>query len=319
MHYDKPQNPTAGNAPGGENEGISMDENIRHTVLPLLTALIWGTAFVAQSVCAVHVGPFTLNAARGLIAFSLLLLLCLVRRKKPAARPKDLILGGFCCGTALFAASYFQQLGIGTTSAGKTGFITALYIVIVPVAGIFFHQKVSRRVWLAVAVAVAGMYFLCVTESFSVAPGDLYVLLCAVLFSAQILAVDHFTKSVDGFALSCAQFLVMGLLSLTGAATETGAAEGLRACLWPMLYIAVFSSCVGYTLQILAQKGGNPAVVSLLLSLESVFAVLGGAVLLRERLTGRELMGCVLMMGAIVLAELPDRKAAEAPQDGASV
>ena len=285
-----------------------MNDKIRHTALPILTALIWGTAFSAQSICSAHVGPFTLNAWRGAIAFVLLLLLCVVRKGERKWKWRDLMLGGLCCGTALFLASNLQQLGIATTSAGKTGFITALYIVIVPVCGIFFHKKVSRRVWAAVAVAVAGMYFLCVSESFSIAPGDFFVLLCAFLFAAQILAVDYFVQKVDGVALSCAQFLVVAVFSAVGAAvTEPFSWADISACIWPLLYIAVFSSCVGYTLQIIAQKGANPTVLSLLLSLESVFAVLGGAVLLHERLSERELLGCGLMMIAIILAELPQR------------
>ena len=290
-----------------------MNDKIRHNLLPLLAALIWGMAFSAQSVCAAYVGPFTLNAIRGGIAFVLLLLLCLIRKKRDIGTRRDLILGGLICGLALFLASNVQQLGISGTSAGKAGFITALYIVIVPVAGIFFHKKVGGRVWLAVAVAVAGMYCLCITEQLTISAGDFYVLICAFLFAVQIMAVDHFVQKVDGIALSCAQFLVVAVLSSVGmAATETPSWAGIAACIWPLLYIAVFSSCVAYTLQIVAQKGANPTVVSLLLSLESVFAAVGGAVLLHERLTGRELLGCGLMIVAIVLAELPDRKSQNA-------
>lgn len=285
-----------------------MNRRIRHTVLPLITAMIWGTAFAAQSMCADHVEPFTLNAARGAIAFVLLLLMCLVRRVR-IADWRSLILGGLCCGLALCMASNVQQLGIETTSAGKAGFITALYIVLVPVGGVLLGKKSSWKVWTAVAIAVVGMYFLCMTEQFTVTPGDAYVALCAVLFAVQIMCVDHFVQKVDGMALSCAQFLVVAVGSAIGMLFfEAPTAAGLRACIWPLLYIAVFSSCVGYTLQIIAQKDANPTVVSLLLSLESVFAVIGGAVLLQERLTGRELLGCALMMAAVVLAELPERR-----------
>ncbi|MEA4964395.1 MAG: DMT family transporter [Oscillospiraceae bacterium] len=287
-----------------------MKASVRHTALPLLAAMIWGTAFSAQSVCATHIGPFTLNALRGAVAFLLLLLLCLFRRNRNLGSWRDLALGGLCCGTALFLGSNLQQLGLGGSSAGKAGFLTAMYIVIVPAAGIFFGKKAPVRVWLAVAVAVVGMYFLCITEDFSVSFSDLCILLCAFLFAAQILAVDHFAGRVDGIALSCAQFLVLTLFSAIGmCAVETPSAAEIVVCLWPLLYIAVFSSCVAYTFQILAQKDANPAVISLLLSLESVFAVLGGAVLLGERLTAREGLGCALMMGAIVLAQLPTRKA----------
>ncbi len=285
-----------------------MNPKIRQTALPLLAAMIWGFAFSAQSLCADHVGPFTLNAARAFIAFVLLFLFCLVRKNWTMGTWKDLILGGICCGTALFLATNTQQFGLAETSAGKAGFITALYIVIVPVAGIFFRKRVTTRVWAAVAIAVVGMYFLCITEDFSIATSDLYVLICAFLFAAQIIAVDHFVQKVDGIALSCAQFLVVSVFSaICMVVTETPTWTGLAACIWPLLYIAVFSSCVAYTLQIVAQKDANPTVVSLLLSLESVFAVLGGVILLGEKLSTRELLGCLLMMGAIVLAELPER------------
>jgi len=286
-----------------------MNHTVRHTVCPLLAAMIWGLAFSAQSVCAEFIEPFTLNAARGWIAFLLLFLFCVLRKNKSLGSWRDLILGSLSCGTALFLASNMQQFGIGETSAGKAGFITALYIVIVPVAGIFFRKKVPGKVWAAVAAAVAGMYFLCMTEQFTVAIGDLFVLACSFMYAIQILCIDHFVQKVDGIALSCGQFLVTAVLStVVMAATETPTAAGLAACIWPLLYVAVFSSCVAYTLQIIAQKGANPAIVSLLLSMESVFAVLGGALLLGERLSGRELFGCLLMTVAIVLAELPERK-----------
>jgi len=284
-----------------------MSNRIRHTVCPLLAALIWGLAFSAQSVCAEYLEPFSVNALRGLIAFVLLLVFCLLR-KKPFGTWRDLILGSLCCGSALFFATNLQQFGLGGTSAGKAGFITALYIVIVPVTGVLFRKKVPAKVWIAVAFAVAGMYFLCLSEQFTVAASDLYVLACAFLFALQILCIDHFVQKVDGVALSCGQFLVVSVLSAVCMfAMESPTVEGIRGCIWPLLYVAVFSSCVAYTLQIISQKGANPAVVSLLLSMESVFAVIGGALLLQERLTGREGFGCLLMMVAIVLAELPER------------
>lgn len=284
-----------------------MGNKLRQTVLPLITALIWGFAFSFQSICAQYIGPFTLNAARAAIAFVILLVICLIRKVRIDSW-KDLIIGGLCCGTALCLASNLQQFGISETSAGKAGFITALYIVLVPVGGLFFGKKSTLKIWLAVAIAVAGMYFLCITEQFTVATGDLFVLACALLFTVQIMCVDHFVQKVDGMVLSCAQFLVMTVLSSLGmVAMETPTVEGLVACIWPLLYIAVLSSCVGYTLQIIAQKGANPTVVSLLLSVESVFAVLGGALLLQEHLSVRELLGCLLLMIAVVLAELPER------------
>ena len=182
---------------------------IRQNVLPLVTAMIWGTAFVAQSVGAEYMGPFTFNTARAVIAFFFLLGLCGLRAlwrrgrgESPAGSRRDLILGGLCCGAALSVASFFQQKGLETTTPGKAGFITALYIVLVPLAGLVLGKKVPRALWLGVALAVGGLYCLCVSEELSVTGGDLYVLACAFCFTAQILVVDHFTNKVDGVALS---------------------------------------------------------------------------------------------------------------------
>lgn len=286
---------------------------IRQNVLPLVTAMIWGTAFVAQSVGAEYMGPFTFNTARAVIAFFFLLGLCGLRAlwrrgrgESPAGSRRDLILGGLCCGAALSVASFFQQKGLETTTPGKAGFITALYIVLVPLAGLVLGKKVPRALWLGVALAVGGLYCLCVSEELSVTGGDLYVLACAFCFTAQILVVDHFTNKVDGVALSCVQFLVMAVLSAAGALAETPPPlELLPKYLGPVLYVGVFSSGVAYTLQILAQKDSNPAVVSLLMSMESLFAAVAGALILGTRMTGREYLGCALMLAAVVLAQLP--------------
>ena len=199
---------------------------VRQSVFPLLAAFIWGTAFVAQSVGAEYLGPFTFNTARSAVAFLFLLVLSLAlgysRRHAYAAeepRPggrRDLLLGGLCCGTALAVASFLQQKGLETTTAGKSGFITALYIVIVPVLGLLLKKRAPRAIWISVALAVAGLYCLCITESFSIAVGDFYTLLCALCFSIHILVIDYFTQRVDGVQLSCVQFLVMTVLSGAG-------------------------------------------------------------------------------------------------------
>ena len=291
---------------------------IRQNVFPMLAALIWGTAFVAQSVAADRVGPFTFTAARSAVAFVFLLVLCLVFRAlrqrdfqqeahpRPGSR-RDLAIGGACCGAALTVATNLQQIGLETTSSGKAGFITALYIVIVPIAGIFLRKKAPWALWLSVALAVVGLYLLCVQESFSVTEGDWYVLLCSFCFAGHILLIDHFTQRVDGVELSCVQFLVMAVLSaVLMLVMETPDWAGLLSCIGPVLYVGIFSSGVGYTLQILAQKDSDPTVVSLLLSLESVFATVAGALLLGERMSGKEYLGCLLMLTAVVLAQLPD-------------
>ena len=210
---------------------------------------------------------------------------------------------------ALTVASNLQQKGLETTTSGKAGFITALYIVIVPIISIFLKKKAPRTIWLSVILAVAGLYCLCITEEFTITSGDFYILLCAFCFSAHILVIDYFTQKVDGVELSCVQFLVVTVLSCVGMlATETPTLEALRMCVLPLLYVGIFSSGVAYTLQILAQKDSNPTVVSLLLSLESVFATLAGAVLLHDRMSGKEYLGCVLMLIAVILAQLPEKK-----------
>ena len=293
---------------------------VRQNVFPMIAALIWGTSFVAQSVSADHVEAFTFNTARSVVAFLFLSVLCVVFRKIQQKAPgseqktasgsrKELIFAGICCGIALTVASNLQQKGLETTTSGKAGFITALYIVIVPIVGIFLKKKAPKAIWISVLLAVAGLYCLCLTEDFSITVGDFYVLLCAFCYSAHILVIDHFTQKVNGVELSCMQFLVCAILSAAGMIImESPSWEAIMICLGPILYVGIFSSGVAYTLQILAQKDSNPTVVSLLLSLESVFATLAGAVILGDRMSGKEYFGCVLMLCAVVLAQLPDRK-----------
>ena len=289
---------------------------LRQNVFPVLAALIWGTAFVAQSVSTEFVGPFTFNAARSAVAFVFLLVFCLLMRAKrkkdgtaQTGTKRDLLVGGLACGIALTVAAFLQQKGLETTTSGKAGFITALYIVLVPIVGIFLRKKAPRAIWISVALALVGLYCLCITEDLTVTIGDFYVLLCAFCFTAHILVIDHFGQLVDGVELSCAQFLVAAVLSGIGMLiTETPSLEAILLCIGPILYVGIFSSGVAYTLQILAQKDSNPTVVSLLLSLESVLATLAGAVILHDRMSGREYLGCLLVLCAVVLAQLPERK-----------
>lgn len=287
---------------------------IRQNVFPVLAALIWGMAFVAQSVGADRVGPFTFNAARAFIGFLFLLIICVALRIKNKPRHdrqyyKDLIIGGICCGLALTLAVNLQQKGIETTTSGKAGFITALYIVLVPIFGLFFKKSAPKMIWISVVIAVAGLYFLSISEELSIAVGDFYMLLCAFCFTGHILVIDRFTAKVDGIELSCMQFLVCAILSSFGmVATETPVWADIAACAIPLLYVGVLSSGVAYTLQILAQKDSNPTVVSLLMSLESVFATVFGALILHEAMSGREYFGCALMLVAVVLAQLPSSK-----------
>lgn len=304
--------------------------------LLFLTAVVWGVAFVAQSVGMDYVGPFTFNCVRCLIGAAVLVPCiwfldrwkqrqdgvqngALNRRsvntsgkmtEEQSETRRMLLTGGICCGLALFVASNLQQIGIQYTTVGKAGFITALYIVMVPVFGIFLKKRAGIRVWISVALAVAGLYLLCITDRLALGKGDILVLLCAVVFAVHILIVDHFSAKTDGVRMSCIQFLVCGLLSGVGMLLTEHPEISLILQAWqPILYAGVFSCGVGYTLQIIGQKGTDPTVASLILSLESVVSVLAGWLLLGQRLSVRELGGCALMFAAILLAQMPEQKA----------
>lgn len=291
---------------------------MRQVVFPILAAFIWGTSFVSQDICADSMGAFTFNGTRYFIAvLSLLVVIAVMNttrkdRPQPTAEEKkasrkQLWLGGLCCGTALAVASNFQQAGlVAGTDAGKAGFITALYVVLVPLFGLFFRRKVSGPVWIAVVLSVVSLYLLCIKGSFRLAAGDLLVLVCAVCFAVHILVIDHFGATCDGVKLSCVQFLFAGLWSAVCIPFfEQVDISALLSCALPLLYVGVFSCGVGYTLQILAQKDSNPTVVTILLSLESVFAVIAGAIILHQHMTPREYLGCALMFLAVVLAQIP--------------
>lgn len=299
---------------------------MRQVVFPILAAFIWGTAFVAQDLCADSIGAFAFNATRYFIAVLALLVVILisdkVKKNKPTltaqekkAANKQLWLGGLCCGAALAIASNFQQAGlVAGTDAGKAGFITALYVVLVPVFGLFFKRKVSLPTWIAVVLSVVALYLLCIKGDFSLAPGDLLVLVCAVCFAVHILVIDHFTAYCDGVKLSCLQFLFAGIIStICMFIFEDVDFAAILSCALPLLYVGIFSCGVGYTLQILAQKDSNPTVVTILLSLESVFAVIAGAIILKQQMTVREYIGCAIMFVAVILAQIqfPTRQKAE--------
>ena len=318
---------------------------IRNSLILLLTATIWGTAFVAQSVGMEHVEAFTFTFARSIVG-GIVLIPCiwflrwLKGREKKASmvtapkagdidssvsvlsggvtldatsgdgRPlitKVEWIGGICCGLALCAASNFQQIGIAYTTVGKAGFITALYVVIVPILGLFFKRRVSFVVWICVVLSVIGLYLLCMTEgTLTLAYGDLLVLICAILFSVHIMVIDHFSPQGDGVVMSCIQFFVCGIVSgIIMLFVETPSIENIMAAAMPILYAGVLSSGVAYTLQIVGQKDMNPTIASLILCLESVVSALAGWLILHEALTTRELLGCVLMFVAIVLAQVP--------------
>lgn len=287
---------------------------LKNGVMLFLTAFIWGTAFVAQSVGLDYLGSFTFNGVRSLIGgVALLPCIWILHRMNGKSGNeggvKELLIGGLACGILLFAASSLQQIGLKYTSAGKAGFITAFYIVIVPVLGVFLHKKIGWKIWLAVVLALAGLYFLCITESFAIGKGDILVFLCALVFAVHILVIDYYAPKVDGVMLSCIQFFVCGILSIPFMlAMETPKLTAMVDAWMPLLYAGVLSCGVAYTLQILGQKNVNPAIASLILSLESCFSVLAGWIVLGEKLSLRESAGCLLMFAAIILAQLPEKK-----------
>ena len=297
---------------------------LRQSCILFLTALIWGVAFVAQSAGMEYLGPFTYNGVRSVLG-GLVLLPCIallgriqgqsgaetgsVQGQSGAAGRKQLLTGGLCCGIVLFVASNFQQFGIQYTTVGKAGFITAMYIVIVPLLGLLVHRKVGLQVWIGVLFGIAGLYLLCMKDSFRLEKGDALVLVCAFIFSLHILVIDHFSQKVDGVKMSCIQFWVCGILSLLCSFVfETPNLQNILAAWMPVCYGGILSCGVAYTLQIIGQKGMNPTVASLILSLESVVAVVAGFLILGQSLSRRELFGCLMMVLAIVSAQLPERK-----------
>lgn len=296
-----------------------MSTQLRHSMLLLLTALIWGVAFVAQSVGMDYVGPFTFTASRSLIGAVVLLPVIWFRTRKETGagteqkRPevdkhkkKTLLVGGIVCGVFLCIATNLQQIGLQYSTVGKSGFVTAMYIVLVPILGIFLHKGIDIRKVISVILAVCGLYLLCMTDgNFSIGKGDIFTILCALAFSLQILSVDHFAPKVDCVKLASLQFLVCGICSCVPMLLFEHPHFAQLAAAWmPILYAGILSNGVAYTLQIVAQKGLNPTVASLIMSLESVISVLAGWIILHQTLTKRELIGCVFMFAAIIIVQL---------------
>lgn len=300
----------------------------RNSILLILTAFIWGVAFVAQSEGGDAVGPYTFNCIRSLIGSAVLLPVIAIldkmkltkRRPSTGKERNTLLAGGISCGVILCIASNLQQMGLYYgTSAGKAGFLTACYILLVPVLGLFLKKKCSLNIWIGVAVTLAGLYLLCMDDSFSIRFSDILLLLCALVFAVHILVIDHFSPLVDGVRMSCIQFFTAGVLSMIPMFfmdmkhSLSGIGEWAPALTtadsWiPILYAGILSCGVAYTLQIVGQQGVNPTVASLLLSLESVFSVIAGWVILGEKMGGRELLGCALIFTAVILAQLPPVK-----------
>lgn len=292
-----------------------MKSNLKKNLLLVLTAMIWGTGFVSQSIGTDYVGPFTFLAMRSYIG-GIALLPCIFFLGKISSPDneskgekkdiKALVTGGICCGAALFSASIFQQIGIMHTTVGKAGFLTALYIIIVPVLGLFFRKKVGLNIWISALIAVFGMYLLCVKESFSVERGDILVIICAFFFSVHILVIDHFSPKVDCVKMSCIQFFVCAVISTVFMfILEKPDFSAIWSAKTAILYSGVLSSGVGYTLQIIGQQGNDPTVSSLILSLESVFSMISGWIVLHEKFSPKEALGSLLIFAAIILSQLP--------------
>ncbi len=309
---------------------------VSHLLL-LITACIWGVAFVAQSVGMQYVGPCTFSFARffvgGLVLIPVILVMDWNKRKHAhdtyarmveqigdtpekqiiqkakKEQRKITLAAGVCCGLALSAASLTQQYGIMYTTVGKAGFITTLYIIIVPFLGLFVKKKVPIKVWISAVIAVFGLYLICMTESMVLSKGDALVLICAFLFSIQILLIDYVSNKADPVKISCIQFLTAAILSGIGAVIfEKPTWDAIVAAYVPILYAGVLSSGVAYTFQVVAQRNIDPTVASLIMSLESVIATLAGWVLLGQRLSVTEFIGCALVFAAIILTQLPNKK-----------
>lgn len=309
-----------------------MSKRTKGNLLLLLTSFIWGSAFVAQSSGMDYVGPYTYNMARNVLAFLFLIPVIYVIGKKKGvtdnagsgtgiddvasgeANWKSILLpdrttlvGGIYCGLVMAVASSFQQIGITMTTAGKAGFITALYIILVPLMGVFIGKKIPRIIWFCVVLAMAGFYLLCVKEGFSISKGDILVLFCSVGFSVHIMTIDHFTsKGVDGVKMACIQFAVAAIvMTPVMFLLENPSVSGLLSAWMTIAYAGILSSGVGFTLQIVAQKDTDPTTATLIMSLESVFAAVSGCLFLNEVLLPKEILGCILVFVAVILAQVP--------------
>lgn len=284
------------------------NRNLLGMLLLLITATVWGIAFVAQSVGMDYLNAFSFNCIRNLIGVVVLLPVFMITRSRVKVyKTKDLLIGGLICGTTLCIASNFQQMGIEHSTVGKSAFITTLYIILVPVLGLFLKRKVSAQVWVSVVFAMIGLFLLCMkNESFSLEIGDIYLILCAFFFSLQIMAVDYYVQKVDGIALSIMQFAVTAIFSGIGMIfTEIPSWSDITASAVPLLYAGGISCGIGYTLQIIGQKYVSATVASLIMSLESVIAALAAWAILHEVLSPKELAGCGLVFVAVILTQLP--------------
>lgn len=293
-------------------------KNLGNALL-LLVSVIWGLAFVFQRVGMDSIEPITFGAARMTSAAVFVGAAALLFAKRGGEsedgaqtkeRRKNTVVGGIVCGLFLAAASTVQQIGLVYTTAGKAGFITAMYIIFVPVANlVIFRKRAGAKLWISVTLGILGMYLLCMSEGLSLGTGDALVFLCALIFSGHILACDRYAGGANPIALSAIQFITAGsVLTVLALILEAPTPEKIASAIVPILYCGIMSGGVGYTLQIVAQKYTDPTSASLIMSLESVFAAITGALILDERMSLSELFGCVIMFAAIILVQLPDKK-----------
>lgn len=291
-------------------------ESIKGKIILLIASILWGFAFVAQNKVANLVDTFTLNGIRCLLSALFLFPFVLIRKKKKTSElkpKKNLWISGIICGIFLCIAMNLQQFGISTypdgiASSGRSGFITALYVVFVPLMSLFFKKKLHINNLISSILATLGMYLLCFNSKIdSIYIGDLIVMGCALAFSFQILFVDKYSNVVDGFQLSFLQFLTCGILSsILMFIFEKPNLKNILSASLPILYLAIVSNGIGYTLQIIGQKySKSPTIDSIIMSLESVFAAIGGAIFLKEQLTNRELIGCFILFLAVIIAQIP--------------
>lgn len=282
-----------------------MNKQLKSNLLLVLTAAIWGFAFVAQVMGAEFVGAFTFNGIRFLLGSFSLIPVIFILKRKPGTDLKYMIKAGITAGIFLFMGANLQQLGIPYTTAGKSGFITSLYMVIIPVISIFLHKKPDKYTWLGVFMAVVGLYLLCVNEQFKISGGDFIILIGAFFWAGHVLFIDHFVERVDSLILSSIQFFVCGVLSLISAfvLNEPFTAAGLYGALLPICYGGFMSVGIAYTLQVVAQKDANPTHAAIIMSLESVFAAIGGMIILKETMTLKGTIGCILIFTGILISQ----------------
>lgn len=304
---------------------MNKANNIKSSFYLMLTAIIWGVAFVFQSMGNNYMQPFTFNATRNLLGFLVLIPIVILKPNKPefftgkksdnkvVIDKKITIIGGICCGLALSIASMFQQYGMKFTTVGKAGFITTLYIILTPILGLFIKKKCPFTVWIGAMGAIIGMYMLCITGSFSLSLGDILVFFCAIFFAVHILIIDYFSPKTDGVLLSCIQFLVSAVVcGIIAFIIEQPSWQQLIDGAIPILYTGIMSSGVAYTLQIVGQKNFNPTVAAMIMSLESVFSAVAGyfayslGYLTQDQsMTAIQIMGCVIMFGSVIFVQLP--------------